>query len=472
MSDIFISYARADRERVRPLAQALEEEGWEVWWDPLLESGRSFQQVINEALGKVRCVVGLWSERSLDSKWVLAETLWAYQRERLVTLCLDDGLHPKLPVPFNVVHADCLAGWDGARTSEVFQKLVSDLTKLIGPPPAAEAKRKAEEEERQRAEQKAKRKAKRVVGKMDASALAKLRNKEQEADAKSKAQEQERRLAKAEVTLLGFAEPSEDMKQKAREAAAKARRYVRSAFRDTLKDGSKGPAMVVIPAGVFQMGNSLGGGMDHEQPVHEVDIAKPFAMSKYPVTFADYERFARATDRKLPSARGWGRENRPVINVSWEDAVAYTEWLSSQMGKDYRLPTEAEWEYAARAGTETEYWWGNEMKQNMANCAESGSKWSGKKTAPVGSFPANPFGLHDTAGNVYEWVQDCWHDNYEGAPTDGSAWLEEGGGNCGQHVLRGGSWNYPPNVLRSADRNADTRDIGDFFIGFRLAQDL
>jgi len=158
--------------------------------------------------------------------------------------------------------------------------------------------------------------------------------------------------------------------------------------------------------------------------------------------------------------------------VSWDDAGEYAKWLSEQIGKRYRLPTEAEWEYAARAGTETEYWWGNEMKSGMAICYDSDSRWSGKQTSPVGSFQPNPFGLYDTAGNVWEWVEDCWHHDYKKAPTDGSAWLKANRDNCGQRVLRGGSWLGGPDNLRASNRNLSYADCRSNDIGFRLAQDI
>jgi formylglycine-generating enzyme required for sulfatase activity len=158
-----------------------------------------------------------------------------------------------------------------------------------------------------------------------------------------------------------------------------------------------------------------------------------------------------------------------VINVSWKDAVAYAEWLSKQTGKRYRLPTEAEWEFAARAGTTTSYWWGDEVVENRANCRGCGSQWGGEQTAPAGSFKPNPFGLYDTAGNVWEWVQDCWHDSYKGAPGDGSAWEEEG---CGQRVMRGGSWGNGPEDVRSAGRSRNYPDSRSIHVGFRLAQDI
>jgi formylglycine-generating enzyme required for sulfatase activity len=159
-----------------------------------------------------------------------------------------------------------------------------------------------------------------------------------------------------------------------------------------------------------------------------------------------------------------------VINVSWKEAVAYAEWLSKQTGKRYRLPTEAEWEYAARAGTEAAYWWGNEVGKNHANCAGCGSQWEGKQTAPVGSFASNPWGLHDTAGNVYEWVQDCWHEDYEGAPADGSGSLWEEG--VCVRVIRGGSLNLKPWSVRSANRSKDVPFNRYINLGFRLARDI
>jgi formylglycine-generating enzyme required for sulfatase activity len=152
--------------------------------------------------------------------------------------------------------------------------------------------------------------------------------------------------------------------------------------------------------------------------------------------------------------------------------VEYAKWLTAQTGNRYRLPTEAEWEYAARGGTETVYWWGNEMKSGMANCAGCGSQWDEKLTAPVGSFLPNPFGLYDTAGNVWEWVEDCDHEDYKGAPTDGSAWNKEDGGNCYLRVFRGGAWNYATKGLRSSLRGRGDPGTRSATIGFRLVREM
>jgi formylglycine-generating enzyme required for sulfatase activity len=199
------------------------------------------------------------------------------------------------------------------------------------------------------------------------------------------------------------------------------------------------------------------------------------------VTFDQYDAFVEATNKETssPDDEGWGRKSRPVINVTWEKAQAYAKWLSAVTGKRYRLPTEAEWEYAARAGTQTAYWWGDEFQPGMAVCDGCQSEWEGKaegsRTARTDdpNFGPNAFGLYHTAGNVWEWVEDCWHNNYKGAsrPDDGKAWLESDGGDCARRVLRGGSWDNEPRTLRSANR--DRNYPGNWLNGrgFRLAQD-
>lgn len=225
------------------------------------------------------------------------------------------------------------------------------------------------------------------------------------------------------------------------------------------------PEIVVIPSGHFLMGCVSGIGCEYdEDPVHEVSIAS-FEMSKYEVTFEEYDRFTKAIGREQANDEGWGRGRRPVINVSWDGAVAYAAWLSEQTGKNYRLPSEAEWEYAARAGTTTKYSWGNAIGRNRANCRGCSSQWEGRQTAPVGSFESNNWGLYDMHGNVLEWVQDCWNSSYKWAPTDGSAW------ESGEYrVLRGGSWRGGPRDLRSASRIRDYSISRYNSYGFRVVR--
>ena len=235
-----------------------------------------------------------------------------------------------------------------------------------------------------------------------------------------------------------------------------------------------GPEMVEIPAGRFRMGCVSGQECsDREFPVRDVTIPYSFAVSKYEVTFDDWDLCVSAGGCRgyRPRDAGWGRGDLPVIHVSWVDAQAYVSWLSSQTGENYRLLSEAEWEYVARAGAETAYSWGNDIGTNRANCSHCGSQWDRQQTAPVGSFQPNAFGVYDMHGNVREWVEDCWNYSYAGAPSDGSAWWRSG--ECSWRVLRGGSWNNSPGTLRSAYRGWDR--AGYRFndrLGFRVARTI
>ena len=298
-----------------------------------------------------------------------------------------------------------------------------------------------------------------LCGMSESDAKALLAQRDQEA------REQLAREEKAAAEAKAKAE-REAAEAKARCDASRQAHLAGSEFSDTLSGGGKGPAMVVVPCGSFSMGSTE---ETNEQLVHVVSIAASFALAKYEVSFAEYEAFAKATGRSEPSDSGWGRGERPVINVSWDDATAYAAWLSQQTGKTYRLPTEAEWEYAARAGSTTKYPWGDEVGLNNANCDGCGSPWDNKQTAPVGSFAANAFGLHDMHGNVWEWVQDCYHSSYEGAPADGAAREQC---DSSSRVLRGGSWDFNPAWVRSAFRGGRTASYTGYGGGFRLAQDL
>ena len=184
-------------------------------------------------------------------------------------------------------------------------------------------------------------------------------------------------------------------------------------IQDRLADGYYGPDMVWIPTGRFRMGDIQAQGEHDEGPVHWSTI-KGFAIGRYEVTFAEYDRFANATGRKKPSDNGWGRGQLPVINVSWYDATAYAAWLTQETEHQYRLPTEGEWEYAARAGTVTQYWWGDEVDFKREHCYDCRNEWAGKKTMLVGSFAPNPFGLHDMVGNVREWTCSEYETRYTG----------------------------------------------------------
>jgi formylglycine-generating enzyme required for sulfatase activity len=206
---------------------------------------------------------------------------------------------------------------------------------------------------------------------------------------------------------------------------------------------------------------------DEEKPRHRVQIAHRFAVGRHPVTFGEWDfcTHVGGCDGYRPDDEGWGGGRRPVINVSWEDAQAYVEWLSKETGRPYRLLSEAEWEYACRAGTTTRYSWGDEITLENANYG----KQVADETSEVGSYPPNRWGLYDMHGNVREWVEDCWNNSYTGAPNDGSAWTS---GNCTQRVVRGGAWSDRPGLLRSASRQELPADYESNDIGFRVARTL
>jgi formylglycine-generating enzyme required for sulfatase activity len=233
------------------------------------------------------------------------------------------------------------------------------------------------------------------------------------------------------------------------------------------------PEMVVVPAGSFTMGSSAteSGHQPSEQPQHQVTIAKPFAVSRFELTFGEWNACVDYGDCPQGIADSeWGRGRQPVVNVTWSDAQRYVAWLSNMTGKPYRLITEAEYEYATRAGSSTAYPWGDDIGHDNANCMDCGSQWDNMQTAPVGSFPANAFSLFDMVGNVWEWVEDCLSENYQGAPEDGSAWIE--GRDCKNRIVRGGSWQNTPDHLRSAARLGPPLGFRDNILGFRIGRTL
>ena len=289
------------------------------------------------------------------------------------------------------------------------------------------------------------------------------------------------RLAESLLMELGREERAEAAR-KEREAAEQRRAAEAKAERERLvqeeaerqrpgrrfRDCDECPQMVVIPAGSFLMGSpeSEEGRLNDEGPQHRVEIREAFAAGVYEVTFEEWDAcmLDGGCGGYRPDDEGWGRGRRPAINVSWEDAQAYVHWLSRKTGEEYRLLSEAEWEYAARGGTTTRYSFGDEITPSDVNY-----DWNIRKTQQVGSYRANGFGLYDVHGNAREWVQDCWNERYAGAPTDGSAW---GGGDCSRRVLRGGSWSFSSRYLRSAIREWSQTGGRNGLDGFRVARTL
>jgi sulfatase modifying factor 1 len=433
MADIFISYAREDWERVRPLRDVFSGQGWSVFWDLEIPPGQTWDSYIATALDAASCVVVAWSTASIQSHWVREEAAEGRDRKILVPVLLE-AVRP--PLGFRSIQTADLSSWDGEPDAAILQRTLRAMEALLGEPKQGPAQRAA---------------------------------------------------------------PS----QARRDARAVAEPEPRKVFRDRLEDGSEGPAMVVIPAGEFWMGSEKSSdaeAYDDEVPRHRVVIARPFAVGRYAVSVGEFGRFvhsssyrteadrdgnsylwdSKASDWKKASGVNWqhdaqgqtAADDLPVLHVSWNDAQAYCEWLAEQTGKPYRLPTEAEWEYAARAGTDTRYWWGDKVGKGHANCDGCNSRWGGKNVAPVGSFKANDWGLYNMLGNAWEWVEDCWHESYKGAPEDGSVWPEADGGDCARRVIRGGSWTHVPRYVRSAYRYGGTPDYRGLNLGFRLAQDV
>jgi formylglycine-generating enzyme required for sulfatase activity len=256
---------------------------------------------------------------------------------------------------------------------------------------------------------------------------------------------------------------------------------------DVFKDCDACPEMVAVPSGRFTMGSppEENGRYKHESPQHRVTISKPFAVGRFEVTFDEWDACVAGggCSGYRPKDRGWGRGRRPVILVNRKDAKAYVDWLSRRTGESYRLLTESEWEYVARAGSTTRQFWGEDVGDieicGYANGADritdidwrnkSCTDGVGKRTAPVGKYRPNAFGLYDVIGNVWEWVEDCWNRSYAGAPGDGGAWLTSG---CSHRVVRGGSWINSLRMLRAAVRYRYPSHDRDFILGFRVARKL
>lgn len=239
-------------------------------------------------------------------------------------------------------------------------------------------------------------------------------------------------------------------------------------IQDKLKDGSNAPLMMVMPSGSFEMGSPASSRFAEERPRHKVNISS-FSVSKYEITVADYTKFAKATNRKLPKKALANKPQYPITYVKWDDAYNYVKWLKQQTGKKYRLLSESEWEYIGSTGKKSAFWWGYDESSGKAHCFGCDSGLDPRAPAKVGFFEANDFGVHDTAGNVAEWVRDCWHRNYQGAPTDNEVWE---GGDCAYRVVRGGGFASPQQSIRSAKRDRLKSDLGYEHVGIRIARDL
>ncbi|WP_455212442.1 SUMF1/EgtB/PvdO family nonheme iron enzyme [Kaarinaea lacus] len=486
MADIFIIYAPPDRGTAKALAGHLNDLGYSVWWGRDIEGNRLFNQVIEGAVQDAKVVIVLWSRHSVEWDWVCFLTSMAFGYGTLVPVTIEKDVDP--PQQFINIPTLNLADTKSIVDSTGYKKLIRDLRTKIPRGDAGEVETSANtansyDQQAKPQDTVLRRTQSQGKEQLQATVFHPPQLPSQISKAAAPHSAWKRYVSSSlwgavlvtvlvgvySVLVPGNNSTSAVTTKTSVEKTDSAKYKPGEVFRDNLNEAGEGPEMVVIPAGKFRMGDVQGSGLDRERPVHEVIIKEPFAMGRYEVTFEEYDRFAKATGREMPLDNRWGRGNRPVISVSWNDAVAYTIWLSEQSGQQYRLPSEAEWEYAAKAGTETDYWWGNDVGENNANCEFCGSQGEGGQTALVGSFKPNPFGLYDTAGNLSEWVQDCWDYNYNSAPLDGSAWEPK---NCRLRVLRGGWWGVGSWNARSTQRDREVADFRSASIGIRLARTL
>ncbi len=422
---VFVVSADPDREIAAKLLDLMQREGAEVVWstqEPVTHRGElvthggepvTFTRIRDpgQAIASANCALVLWSFAAAKSEFVHKQAIIALRQGNVLPVRLDDSrLVPELR---SIMHAD-LRGWRGDQEDQRLRKLIASIA---------------------------------AIAEQGAAAVAAA-------------------ASHPRTRLPDFA-----------------------IFRDI--DAPWCPEMVVIPAGTFLMGSpeKEEGRYGDEGPQHKVTIGARFAIGRTPVTVGEYRQFVEVTHHrheggmrvwtgsewKDDASKSWQdpgfaqADRNPVVGVSWRDAVAYCEWLAKETGEAYRLPSEAEWEYAARAGTTTRYWWGDAITPKNANYVESKLG----KTTEVGAYPPNPWGLYDLHGNVWEWVEDVWHDSYKGAPTDGSAWTEgEGKDSSRLRVIRGGSWYFNPWGLRSAGRSRDLPDFRNDYLGFRVARTL
>ncbi|MFC2954167.1 SUMF1/EgtB/PvdO family nonheme iron enzyme [Marinicaulis aureus] len=606
MTHIFISYNREDQFRARMIADALQAEGLDVWWDSNLRAGESYDEVTEKHLREAGAVVVLWSQRSVNSKWVRAEATVGERFSKLVPAMID---HCERPLRFELVQTADLVNWQGDRSDPNWRLFMQGVKNAVGhhdvaPPaaapsasgspgassdnkndvtientfwtsikdgteradfeaylkrypeghfadlarnrlaalqraaqpkpsaPAAPAPQptprpiqRAAPAPAQPARKPAAAKAAApqpapkqksgggamiaivaiaalVIGggvfgamqfmKSDASAETKIAavTPAQEEPVIQDAPAEEDVVEDVSVDTTDMLDNSdeevalagtEDALQDAGEdiavlteetdaapdtevAVVEETALAEPGQPSSFSDCENCPVMATLPGGAFMMGSPAGepGRAGYEGPLHEVTVA-PFAMSETEVT---HEQWQACVDdggcgAYTPGDAGFGREGRPAIFISWRDANAYAKWLSAKTGKAYRLPTEAEWEYAARGGTSTAYWWGDRFDRSHV---AMGATRPGAELAP------NPFGLRGMLGNAAEWVEDCYVNNYAEAPVDGSAVKT---GDCGRRVVRGGSWrDQQPAALRSANRSRITQTVRDRAVGFRVALSL
>jgi len=511
MADIFVSYRRIDREKVAPIVELLEAQGWAVWWDQRITAGEQWDAVIEQELNIARCVVVVWSPSSVSSTSVRNEAGEGLRRGILAPVSIGVALPP---LQFRHIQAIDFSDWRGGFDAEPARRFVAGVRRVLtARMPTPQPGRQPDTDLTW------------TVPFLFLAAVVLLGLLFSESGSPTKETpptkpsskalpEAERKqskepLPKVEPEKHLRLDPEAGRKRRLEAEAKQLRRGNKPLTRGEISRQRPGdifqecelcPTMVVIGPGSFVMGlrgrfSDFGswGSFSREkweQPQHQVTIAKSFALGRFEISYAQWEACERA--RACLPLQKWKGPDHPVREITALLANEYLTWLSKETGYRYRLPTEAEWEYSARAGTTTVYYWGDDPNAGCAYANASDVSAGGgtdqrmncthgfSNTAPIGSFEPNPFGLYDMLGNVSELVDDCWLDSYVGAPADGRSWKESV---CRDSVYRGGSWASPPQDIRSASRypfNAQShhasmryhKSIGSLTTGFRVARDL
>ena len=473
MSDIFLSYASADLPRVGVLIRALERHGWSVWWDRTILPGHTFDQVIEEALDAARCVIVVWSQHSVNSDWVKTEAAEGARRRMLVPVLLDEV---RIPLEFRRIQAARLLDWHDTGPHPEFDKVVRAVTHFLRPPSLT-----AEETLEAEAAPPIRPPPNPASPEDDKTFGATPRREEASTPASSaKDQPEVHRHTTSDtreitglfhrqkcrlllsggvllcvlVTVLYLALSGRTPGPQPQPEPSSARNPESNQPASSLTN-SLGMQLVLVPAGEFQMGSA--NESDEERPVHTVRISKPFYLGLHEVTQGQWETVTGSNPSRFK-----GDTNRPVETVSWEEVQKFIDKLNSKEGgTKYRLPTEAEWEYAARAGSTTAYSFGDDSSQlgKYAWFADNADN----TTHPVGKLQPNAWGLYDMHGNVWEWVQD-WYGKYTAEPvTD-----PQGPASGSYRVLRGGGWGHGAGKCRSAYRGNGAPGGRVVGLGFRL----
>lgn len=473
MSDIFICYSRTDISIAIKLLQRLQAEGWNVFIDKQTHVGRRWHKEIEKELHAAKAIVVLWSANSRDSDYVLEEAEYGKRNNILFPVFIEQVENP---YGFSRIQTADLIGWESNPGHPGLVELVDSLRLHLNShalefESGTDANVKSEPE---------------PIHPIAASEITSHNNLKANADASNNQAPKKRIILWSILVFLGFAifpaakwiydrfsqseMPAEElineteMTPKIVQEVAPSKKT--QMMENDLPSDELLPELILIPAGSFSMGEqdkAFIKTLDDDikryfgVPGISVDIKESFYLGKTEVTYEQYDYYVQAQQRsgqqiESPATKIGGRRGKhPVVNVNWFDAMAYAAWVGEQTQQSCRLPTEAEWEYAVRANTQTAYPWSDDLGVNNANCSGCGSQWDGQEAAPVGSFAANKFGLYDMSGNVWEWTCSNWRDQFDDSEqqcnndTDGNQ----------KRVLRGGSWLSFPDKVRSAARNYD-----------------